>query len=66
MTKVSTEGCAIQELDILLAIDNHSMKNRRPAKVYAALEATKQKGVVLVAQGLKSRTLSTSQKGREF
>ena len=53
VTRVLTKDSCLLEADLLLAVDGRSLKNRRPARVYAQLDDTGPKGVLLTARGVK-------------
>lgn len=66
MTKVKSVNSTVQEGDVLLSVDGQSLRHKRPAQVFAVLEDTHPKSVVLIARGLKRKLLSVSETGKAF
>ncbi|KAL8563562.1 hypothetical protein ACOMHN_060878 [Nucella lapillus] len=53
VTKVHSKDGSVQQADLLLSVDGHSQRHRRPAQVHSQLTDTGPKGVLLTARGLK-------------
>ncbi|XP_076444004.1 uncharacterized protein LOC143282289 [Babylonia areolata] len=70
VTRVHSKGSSVQEADLLLSVDGHVQRHRRPAQVHSQLDDTGPKGVLLTARGLRlppsvASALAAADEGRE-